>query len=483
MMFKSKRFWFLMGLVTILALVLAACASPATPAPTEAPQPEPTEAPPAAETEAPVTEPTAACTTELWTALPGGALEKAYNGELEGKVVTMMGPFTEGDIVRFEQSIKAFEEKTGIDIQYEGTKEFEATIGVRVGANDVPDIVDFPQPGLLANFFRQGKFIDPTTFLPEEYLQEQYTQGWLDMGTMAGADGQPATGGIWARFNGKSQVWYPKDDFEAAGYAIPTSWDELIALSDQIKADGDTPWCVGIESGAATGWPATDWMEEFMLRTTTPENYDKWVSGELKFDSPEVRNALQKLSDLWLTEGYVYGGKEAIATTFFGDAPAPMFEQPPKCWLHKQGNFITAFFPEGVKVGEDFDFFYLPGIDPQFGDPYLVAGDIYAMWRDAPEVQAVYEYFTRGESLKEWLAAGGALAPQNDTCLEWYTDPVEQKIAGLVKDASTVRFDASDLMPGAVGSGSFWKGMTDYFSGAADMDTVLTEIDASWPQQ
>jgi len=152
-MFKSKRFWFLMGLVTILALVLAACASPATPAPTEAPQPEPTEAPPAAETEAPVTEPTAACTTELWTALPGGALEKAYNGELEGKVVTMMGPFTEGDIVRFEQSIKAFEEKTGIDIQYEGTKEFEATIGVRVGANDVPDIVDFPQPGLLANFF------------------------------------------------------------------------------------------------------------------------------------------------------------------------------------------------------------------------------------------------------------------------------------------------------------------------------------------
>ncbi len=157
---------------------------------------------------------------------------------------------------------------------------------MRVGANDVPDIVDFPQPGLLANFFKQGKFIDPTTFLPMEYLKQQYTQGWLDMGTMAGADGQPATGGIWARFNGKSQVWYPKDDFEAAGYAIPTSWDELIALSDQIDADGDTPWCVGIESGAATGWPATDWMEEFMLRTTTPENYDKWVNGELKFNSP-----------------------------------------------------------------------------------------------------------------------------------------------------------------------------------------------------
>jgi alpha-glucoside transport system substrate-binding protein len=425
---------------------------------------------------------TEACTTELWSAIPGGDLEKAYNGELKGKVVTMLGPFTEGDIVRFEQSIKAFEEKTGIDIQYEGTKEFEATIGVRVGADDVPDIVDFPQPGLLANYFKQGKFIDPTTFLPMDYIKQQYNQGWLDMATMQGANGT-GMGGVWARYNGKSQVWYPKDDFDAAGYAIPTTWDELIALSDQIVSDGDTPWCVGIESGAATGWPATDWMEEFMLRTTTPQNYDKWVSGELKFDSPEVRNDLQKLSDIWLKEGYVYGGQEAIATTFFGDAPVPMFEQPPKCWLHKQGNFITAFFPETAKVGVDYDFFYLPGIDPQFGNPYLVAGDIYAMWRDAPEVRAVYEYFTKGESLKEWLSAGGALAPQNDFCLDWYTQPMEQKIAGLVKGASTVRFDASDLMPGAVGTGSFWKGMTDYFSGAADMDTVLKEIDASWPQQ
>ncbi len=481
-MYKNNKIWLIVGLLTVLVLILAGCAKEETPVATEPPAVVVTEEPAPVVTEAPATEAPSTCTTELWTAVPGGALEKAYAGEMEGKVVTMLGPFTEGDIVRFEQSILAFEEKTGIDIQYEGTKEFEATIGVRVDAGDVPDIVDFPQPGLLSVFFAQGKFIDPTTFLPLEYLQKQYGQGWLDMAAMAGPDGNVAMGGIWARFNGKSQVWYPKDDFDAAGYTIPTTWEELLALSDQIVADGDAPWCVGIESGAATGWPATDWMEEFMLRTTTPENYDKWVKGELKFDSPEVRLALQKLSDLWLTEGYVYGGQEAIATTFFGDAPAPMFEQPPKCWLHKQGNFITAFFPEGVKVGTDYDFFYLPGIDPQYGDPYLVAGDIYAMWRDAPEVQAVYEYFTKAESLKEWISSGGAMVPHNDACLDWYTDPVEKKIVGLVQNASTVRFDASDLMPGAVGAGSFWKGMTDYFSGAADMDTVLKEIDASWPE-
>jgi alpha-glucoside transport system substrate-binding protein len=275
--------------------------------------------------------------------------------------------------------------------------------------------------------------------------------------------------GIWARFNAKSQVWYPKQAWDAAGYEIPTTWDEMLELSDLIVSDGDTPWCVGIESGAATGWPATDWMEEVMLRTTSLENYDKWTRGELPFDSPEVKNALQVLSDLWLNDDYVYGGSAAIVTTFFGDAPTPMFEDPPKCWLHKQGNFITSFFPAGVEAGVDYDFFYLPPIDEQYGKPYLVAGDIYAMFNDRDEVRAVMEFFTRGESLKEWLAAGGALSPHKDVNLDWYGDEVERGVAQLVSEATSVRFDGSDLMPGEVGAGSFWKGMTDYFSGSVDM--------------
>ena len=161
-----------------------------------------------------------------------------------------------------------------------------------------------------------------------------------------------------------------------------------------IVADGDTPWCVGIESGAATGWPATDWMEEFMLRTTSLENYDKWTTGELPFTSPEVKNAAETLAEIWFNDDYVYGGTAGIVSTFFGDSPAPMFEDPPKCWLHKQGNFITGFFPEGAEADVDYGFFYLPPIDPAYGKPFLVAGDIMAMFNDRPEVRALMEYFT-----------------------------------------------------------------------------------------
>jgi alpha-glucoside transport system substrate-binding protein len=409
-----------------------------------------------------------------------GFLAKAYAGEFKGTVVTMAGPFTDEDAVKFNNSVKDFEDKTGIDIQYEGSKEFEASISIRVDAGDAPDIVDFPQPGLLANFVKQGKVTDVLSFLDEAYMQGQYAQSWLDMSMIEGPDG-PIMAGVWHRFNAKSQVWYPKKAWDEAGYKVPETWDEMLALSDQIVADGDTPWCVGIESGAATGWPATDWMEEIMLRTTSLENYDKWTSGTLPFSSPEVKNALTVLDNLWKDE-YVYGGRAAIVTTFFGDAPLPMFENPPKCWLHKQGNFITSFFPEGSQAGVDYDFFYLPSIDTQYGKPYLVAGDIMAMFGDRPEVKAVMEYFTKGEAVKTWLAAGGALSPHKDSSLDWYGDDVERKVAELVSQATSLRFDGSDIMPGEVGTGSFWKAMTDFFSGSIDMETALKEIDASWPK-
>jgi alpha-glucoside transport system substrate-binding protein len=386
------------------------------------------------------------------------------------------------DAVKFNASIADFEEKTGIDIQYEGTKEFETTISVRVDGGDAPDIADFPQPGLLANFAKSGKVVDVSTFLDMEALQANYNQSWLDMATMDGADGE-IVAGVWARFNGKSLVWYPKDDFDAAGYTIPTTWDELMELTQTIADDGDTAWCIGIESGTATGWPATDWMEEVMLRTTSLENYDKWTTGELLFDSPEVKNAVEVMSEIWLNDDYVYGGRASIVSTAFGDAPAPMFDNPPKCWLHKQGNFITSFFPAGAEAGVDYDFFYLPPIDDAYGKPFLVAGDIYAMFNDRPEVRAVMEYFTHGESVKAWMEAGGALSPHKDASLDWYGNDVERGVAQLASEATSLRFDGSDLMPGEVGSGSFWKGMTNYIAGTTDLDTAMQEIDAAWPNR
>lgn len=409
-------------------------------------------------------------------------LQAACNGDYSGTAVTMTGPFVDADEVKFNDSVTQFEEWTGIDIQYTGTKEFEVAIVSAVDGGAAPDIADFPQPGLLANFASKGQVTDLSAFMNADWLTANYAQSWLDYGTMEGPDG-PMTAGVWARYNAKSQVFYAKDDFDAAGYTIPTTWDELMALSDQIVADGSSPWCVGLESGAATGWTATDWMEEIMLRTTSLDNYDNWTvpatpEDRLLFTSPEVKNAAEILGSVWFKDNYVSGGRDSIAVTSFGDAPAGLFTEPPNCYMHKQGNFISSFFPPDSVYGEDWDVFYLPGIDEEFGSPYLIAGDIYAMFNDRPEVRAVMDFFSRGDSLTGWLATGGTLAPQNDAV---YTTPADEAIAALVANSTSVRFDGSDLMPGAVGSGSFWTGMTNWVSGTVDLDTALAEIDAAWP--
>jgi alpha-glucoside transport system substrate-binding protein len=405
-------------------------------------------------------------------------LQQALNGEFKGKKVTMFGPFVDADEVKFNNAIKEFEDKTGIDIAYEGSKEFEATISVRVNGGNAPDIADFPQPGLLKDFAKQGKVIDVKSFLTDEYLNKQYNKSWLDMATMPGKDGD-IMGGVWARSSVKSLVWYNKKAFNEAGYQIPKTWDEMMKLTEQIAADGDPAWTIGIESGAATGWPATDWVEDIMLRTTTPENYDKWISGELPFTDPIVKNAVKKMSDIWFNDDYVYGGRKSIVTTSFGDAVKPLFTNPPKAWLHRQAGFITSFFPQGL-TQDDFDWFPLPPIDEKYGQPALISGDIYAMFNDRPEVRAVMQFFTTADSLKTWIQSGGVTPPMNGADSAWYPNDQERRMAEFLNTATTIRFDGSDLMPGSVGAGTFWKGMTDYVSGTVDLDKAMEEIQAGW---
>jgi alpha-glucoside transport system substrate-binding protein len=484
---KKSLLWSVMSIAVLASMLLASCAPatteapPATEAPaTEAPATEaPTEAATESPTEAATEAPTQPAADVPFAVMPGGALEQAINGEFTGTTVTVDGAFegNDPDGVKFADSMKAFEEATGITVNYVGNKEFEGSIAIRVDAGDAPDIVDFPQPGLFASFVRSGDIVPVTDFISEEWLSQQYNQGWREFNTVDGIEA-----GVMHRYSGKSLVWYPKAAWDAAGYEIPETWEDLVALTQQIADDGDTAWCIGIESGAATGWVATDWTEDLMLRTTSLENYDAWVAGELPFDSPEVKNAIETWSEIWFNDAFVRGGRSSIVSTAFGDAPASMFEDPPQCWLHRQANFITSFFPEGAEFGVDYDFFYLPPVDEEFGRPFLVAGDLIAMFNDRPEVRALMEYFTTPESVTGWLQGGGAIAAQQTATRELYGSDLDWSVSQLVADATSFRFDGSDLMPGEVGAGAFWEQISSYVAGSTELDAAMQAIDAAWPR-
>ena len=474
----NRTFWSILTMLIVASMLLVACGAPA---PEEPAMPEEPAAPaePTAAPEEPTAAPEEPAMPEVsFDVMPGGALEQAVKGEFDGTTVTVDGAFegNDPDGVKFGESMKAFEEATGITVNYIGNKEFEGSISIRVDAGDAPDVVDFPQPGLLATFVRSGDVVPVTDFISDEWLSQQYNAGWREFNTV---DGQEM--GVMHRYSGKSLVWYPKAAWDAAGYEVPETWDDLVALTQTIADDGDTAWCIGIESGAATGWAATDWTEDIMLRTTTLENYDAWVAGTLAFDSPEVKKAIETWSEVWFNDAYVLGGRPSIVSTNFGDAPVPMFEDPPQCWLHRQANFITSFFPEGTEYGVDYDFFYFPPVDEAYGKPFLVAGDLIAMFNDRPEVRALMEYFTTPQSASGWLEGGGAVAAHQTATQDMYGSDLDWGVAQLVAGATSFRFDGSDLMPQEVGQGSFWEQISSYVAGSIDLDTAMQEIDATWP--
>jgi alpha-glucoside transport system substrate-binding protein len=397
--------------------------------------------------------------------------------DLSGKTVNIFGAFVDTDAEKFEKSMVAFEEATGIEVEYEGSGDFESLITVRTEGGDPPDVAAFPQPGLMQDVMNRTDHIDLNDWFSQDYMQQQYAQSWLDLGTYKGE-----MVGVWYRATVKSLVWYSKPVFDQEGYEIPVTWDELLALSDQMVADGYTPWSIGIESSGATGWVATDWLEDIMLRTATPEKYDQWVAGELNFNSPEVKRACSIMAGIWFNDDYVLGGRNSILIVPFGDAATSLVQDPPRALMHRQANFILGFLPDDTKVGQDVDYFYLPMIDEEEGKPVLGAGDCLSAFTDKPETKAVMKYLTQGVSTKAWLQAGGFVSPHNDTPFEWYPSDIDRGYAEILINADTFRFDASDLMPGQVGAGSFWKGMVDWVSGE-NLDKVLTNIDKSWPEE
>ena len=406
----------------------------------------------------------------------GKEKEAAPVAEPEEKIVSVFGVFRGEEAHRFEESMKPFEQRTGIDVQYEFSSEFETLIFVRVEGGNPPDVAALPQPGLMKNFAAKGA-LKPLWPGVLSKIDNNYAPVWKDLGSYEGT-----SYGVFHRVNVKSLVWYPKKAWNDAGYPIPKTWDELKALMDRMVREGKTPWAIGVESGGATGWAATDWVEDIMLRTVGPDVYDQWVNHEIPFNDPRVKKACEMMGEIWLNSEYTYGGPTYVLTTFFGDAANPLFEAPPLAWMHRQGNFIAGFFPDSVQANldEEAGIFGFPTINPEWGTPVLGGGDQFVMFNDRPEVREFMEFLTTGESGKAWARSGGALFPHKDQDLNWYPTEIERVQAKLLLEAEVFRFDASDLMPAEVGAGTFWTGMVDYISGVP-LDKVLDSIEKSWP--
>src|SRR5690606_23295659 len=315
-----------------------------------------------------------------------------------------------------------------------------------------------------------------------EWVKENYAAGdsWASFGTYKGKDGSESFYAFPYKADVKSLVWYVPENFEDAGYEIPETMEDLKALTQQIVDDGGTPWCIGLGSGAATGWPATDWVEDMMLRTQPPEVYDQWVTNEIPFNDERVIEAIDEFGWFAKNNDFVAGGTEAVVSTDFRDSPRGLFSSPPGCYMHRQASFVPSFFPEGTELGPDVDFFYLPPFsEKDLGTPVLGAGTLFAITKDSEAARAFIEFLKTPIAHEIWMAQSSFLTPYKGANLDAYANDALKKQGEILTSATTFRFDGSDLMPGKIGAGAFWRGMVDYVGGKSAKD-VADQIQKEW---
>ena len=401
-------------------------------------------------------------------------------GKLDGKTVSVYSTIVDTEATNLETAFKPFEDCTGATIKYEGSKEFETQIGVRAKAGNAPDVAIFPQPGLMADQAKAGN-LKPAPKAVSDLVDKNWSADWKKYGTV---DGVFYTAPMLA--NVKGYIWYAPKTFKDKGWQVPKTWDEMLTLSNKIAADGTMkPWCAGFESGEATGWPGTDWVEDVVLRAQGPEVYDQWVTHQIPFNDPKIVDAFNKTGEILLDSKYVNGGfgdVRSILTTGFAQAGQPVLDG--QCAMHHQANFQAANWPEGTNVAPDGDVwaFMAPPIDAGKGQAITGGGEMVGAYKDTPEVQAFLTYMASADFANNRVKLGGAISANKGLDPASAQTELDKQSIALLQDPKTVfRFDGSDLMPGAVGSNSFWKGIVAWINGTPAQQ-VADSIEGSWPK-
>lgn len=468
-MSKNVR-WIVTTLVVVGSMLLASCGPQATPEPTEMPTEPPAEEP-TEPPEEPTEEPTEAPTEPPEEPTP---TEEALapTGEIdcmgaEGGTVTMIGVWSGEEEGLFMSILQPFLDKCDVELQYEGTRDL-AVYSTRIEGGNPPDISGLPNPGLLS---RYQEYMVP---LADVVPLDQYGETWTDLGTMDGT-----VYGAFFKADTKSLVWYSPVIFEAQGWETPENWDQMETLMDEMAGTDTQPWSCGMESGDATGWVASDWIQDFLLRTEGAEFVEQWVDREIPWTDPAIKNAWEQWKNVCGSEEYAVGGAQGTINTTFQDSIRLVFQEPPDGYMVRQALFARSIIADNfgeLEPVDDYNFFMFPQLNDEIGAPMQGGADVMAMYNEDNQAAVAMMNYMFGETGQRAMArTGWGLSPNDMIDVEDYPSELQGKAAELMNQAPAFSFDADDRMPGGLNV-DYWQGTVDYLTGG-DLDTILQNLE------
>ncbi len=374
--------------------------------------------------------------------------------------ITFATSFQSNELEAFRNVISEFEDQTGIQVEVQQIgRDMANVLGNRVAGGNPPDLANVPNPGLFPQFEEDLASLE---WFRETDVADNTLDSFLEAGSF-----NDTLFGVVPGASYKSLVWYNVPVFEEEGYEIPQSLGELLQLQSQMVADGYTPWCIGVESGDASGWPGTDWMEDLALRVNGADFYDAWVNHDISWNDPRV-GQLFHLFGNFANDGMAFGGTQNILNTGFG-APAAgnMFSDPPRCLMYKMASFANGIIQSNfdVTLGEDYDAFTFPSVGGGPA-PALVAGDFIIAFNDNDRIRELIQFWASEQAQAMFAEQNpGRIAVNTNVSMDVYPNAVIRSAAEAIQEAPIARFDGSDSMPSSVGSDQYWTGVLDFLRG------------------
>jgi alpha-glucoside transport system substrate-binding protein len=393
----------------------------------------------------------------------------------QAETVTVLGVWGGDELAGFQDMVAPWEKRTGREVAFTGTRNLAAILTARLQAGIPPDVAILPNPGQMMELARDGRLAALDSMLDMNVVRNEYAPAWIDLGTVDGR-----LYGIFMKADSKSTVWYSPSVFQSNGWVVPETWDEMIALPDRITSEGKmAPWSVAVESGEASGWPATDWIAEIVLKEFGSDVYDEWVSHDIEWTDPRLKASWEKFGRIALTPGYVPGGATGVLATNFVDGSYWPFEDPPRAAMCYLGAFARGFITEqfpGLAAGDDYSFFPFPAITPRYADAVTGGANVVVVFNDNADTRSFVEYLASAQAQQIWVARGGFTSVNRNVSLAAYPDPLARGMAEQLTGAAVFRLDADDSMPSAVQT-AFWQGVLAYLQNPSRLDSILEGIE------
>jgi alpha-glucoside transport system substrate-binding protein len=390
-----------------------------------------------------------------------------------GATVSVLGLWGGPELDSFMTVKSAWEDQTGATVDWQGVQNLAETLTAAIQAGNPPDIAVLPNPGLLHQLARDGSLVPLKSVLDMKQVTADYAPVWRDLGSDSGE-----LYGLVYKVTDKSTVWYNPKAFTAAGYKVPTTWDGMIGLADQMVADGRTPFSVVAPASPAAGWALTDWVSQIVLTSCGPDLYDAWVAGKTPWTDPCIRRSFDRFDQIVRRPRYVLGGAQGILSTTDAAGSYPMYTDPPTAYMYYMASFAQAFiasqYPK-LNPGKDYDAFAFPTVDPDHAGTVMIGADLIVMVKDTPAARSFMTYLAGAQAQKAWIALGGFTSVNRGVPLDTYPDAVARSIAEDLADAPAVRFSAGDTMPASV-QRAWWDAMTQLVQDPKQLDTILRSL-------